>query len=235
MLPPNVWYAPHPDDESIFMGASIALATDRRNILVMLTRGGASGAIKKVNARLDKPLTRKEFMRARVRELRAAARALGIPEEDLIVKNLPDGGLEVPSVREVIAEMVHRHPGAVHRTMSYLDPHADHRTAGEALRDAHRDREVKQAVFYVPIPHLDEEVGTPVDLSDPRGVAAKKAALREYHHWAPHERRYAIGQHSVTALIRRQLTDPVEHIHGPTTNLRRPGSNGSRATRTGYR
>ena len=215
VLPPNIWYAPHPDDESIFMGASIALAADRQNILVMLTRGGASGAIKKVNARLDKPLTRKEFMRARVRELRAAARALGIAEDDLIIKNLPDGGLDVPSVREVISEMVHRHPGAVHRTMSYLDPHADHRTAGEALRDAHRDDEVRRAVFYVPIPHLDEGVGTPVDLSDPRGVAAKKAALREYHHWAPHERRYAIGQHSVTALIRKQLSDPVEHVHGP--------------------
>jgi LmbE family N-acetylglucosaminyl deacetylase/CelD/BcsL family acetyltransferase involved in cellulose biosynthesis len=213
--PPNIWYAPHPDDESIFMGASIALATDRDNILVMLTRGGASGAIKKVNARLDKPLTRKEFMRARVRELRAAARALGVAEENLLVKDLPDGGLDVPSVREVISDMAERHPGAVHRTMSYLDPHADHRTAGEALLAAHADGEVKRPVFYVPIPHLDETVGTPVDLSDPRGVAAKKAALQEYHYWAPHERRYAIGQHSVTALIRKQLHAPVEHVHGP--------------------
>lgn len=215
VLPPNIWYAPHPDDESIFMGASIALARDRQNILVMLTRGGASGAIKKVNARLDRPLTRKEFMRGRVRELRAAALALGIPEEHLIIKDLPDGGLDVPSVREVISEMVHRHPGAVHRTMSYLDPHVDHRAAGEALLAAHEDGEVKRSVFYVPIPHLDETVGHPVDLSDPHGVAAKKAALAEYHHWAPHERRYAIGQHSVTSLIRKQLNDPVEHVHGP--------------------
>jgi LmbE family N-acetylglucosaminyl deacetylase/CelD/BcsL family acetyltransferase involved in cellulose biosynthesis len=222
VLPPNIWYAPHPDDESIFMGASIALARDRHNILVMLTRGGASGAIKKVNARLDKPLTRKEFMRARVRELRAAALALGIPHEHLIIKDLPDGGLDVPSVREVISEMVQRHPGAVHRTMSYLDPHADHRIAGEALRAAHADREVKRAVFYVPIPHLDETVGRPVDLSDPHGVAAKRAALREYHHWAPDERRYAIGQHSVTSLIRRQLDDPVEHVHGPDYRSEQP-------------
>ncbi len=98
--------------------------------------------------------------------------------------------------------------------MSYLDPHTDHRTTGEALRKAHADGLVSACVFHLPIPLVDEKLGSPVFLGVD-AVQAKRAALRAYEHWDPDRGRFAIGSHSVSTLIRRQRRRPTERIHGP--------------------
>ena len=68
LSPPVIWYIAHADDESLFMGGSLARSRDRRNILVVLTRGGGSRAIDKVGVRLGRELDLEEFMRGRERE-----------------------------------------------------------------------------------------------------------------------------------------------------------------------
>lgn len=209
-----VWYAPHPDDETIFMGGSIRQHRTGRNVVVMLTRGGGSGAIDLVNRKLDRPLTREQFMNARLRELRAAVRALGVTDEDLVLKDLPDGGLDEQAVLQVVEEMAARFPRAEHRTMSYLDPHRDHATAGRALQRAYDREIVKRAVFHVPVPLVEETLGEAVAL-DEEAKAGKRAALGEYARWRPAKGRYAIGSHSVRKLIRDQREDPRERTHGP--------------------
>jgi LmbE family N-acetylglucosaminyl deacetylase len=211
---PHIWYVPHPDDETIFMGGSIAARPHRRNILVVLTRGHASMARHRVNARLDGELSTEEFGHARVRELRAAARVLGVARDDLIVHDLPDGKLHVDDVHEIIVDMARRHPRARHRTMSYLDPHHDHRTAGWALQAAHDAGHVRRARFHLPVPLAHVQLGSAVKLPE-RARAAKQRALREYRRWRPSKGRYAVGAHSVPRLIRRQLREPVERVHGP--------------------
>jgi LmbE family N-acetylglucosaminyl deacetylase len=211
---PHIWYVPHPDDETIFMGGSIAARPHRRNILVVLTRGHASMARHRVNARLDGELSTEEFGHARVRELRAAARVLGVARDDLIVHDLPDGQLHVDDVHEIIVDMARRHPRARHRTMSYLDPHHDHRTAGRALQAAHDAGHVRRARFHLPVPLAHVQLGSAVKLPE-RARAAKQRALREYRRWRPSKGRYAVGAHSVPRLIRRQLREPVERVHGP--------------------
>ena len=216
LRPPVIWYVPHPDDETIFMGGSIGMHRDRRNILVVLTRGGGSGARKVVNRKLEQQnLNRARFMRARVRELRAAAARLGVHHHDVLVHDLPDGGVEVSDVHEIVAEMAGRFPRAQHRTMSFLDPHADHATAGEALRKAYESGVVKDCLFHLPVSLVDDELGSHVPLDEP-AVAAKRAALREYELWRPAKGRFAIGAHSVSRLIREQAERPVERVHGPT-------------------
>ena len=98
--------------------------------------------------------------------------------------------------------------------MSYLDPHPDHAAAGRALRRAHAEGTVSDAVFHVPVPLVSAKVGTRVRLGAP-DLAAKRQALREYQVWDPTRGRYAIGGLSVASLIRRQLSTPRERVHGP--------------------
>jgi LmbE family N-acetylglucosaminyl deacetylase/CelD/BcsL family acetyltransferase involved in cellulose biosynthesis len=214
LLPPVIWYVPHPDDETIFMGASIAQNRRRRNIVVLLSRGGASKAIDRVNANLPGRLSRGEFMRARMREFRVAVRSLGVDLSDVLVHDLPDGGLEVSDVYDVVRAMAARHPRAAHRTLSYLDPHSDHRNAGLAVQQAYDDGVIGDCTFHVPIPKLGDDVGEPVQLR-PAAIEAKRAALREYEVWNPQRRRYAVGAHSVGPFLTRQHRRPAERVHGP--------------------
>lgn len=215
LRPPVIWYIPHPDDETIFMGGSISAQRGRRNILVVLTQGGASGAIKIVNRKLKQPIDRAKFMEARVLELTAAARALGVHAADVLTHDLPDGGLEVAAVHQIVEQMARRFPRASHRTMSYLDPHSDHATAGEALRKAYESGVVKDCLFHLPVGLVDDSLGSPVALNGNGEVAAKRAALEEYQLWRPGQGRYAIGAHSVAKLIKQQYDAPTERVHGP--------------------
>lgn len=211
----TVWYAPHPDDETLFFGGAIAGNRRRRNVVVMLTRGGASRARKKVSVKLGEPFGRKAFMAARVRELRAATRHIGVEPRDLIIiHDLPDGGLTQGAVREVIAAQARKYPKAEHRTMSPHDPHPDHAAAGAALLAAWRDGEVVDCQFYWPVPVVSADLGEPVTI-DSAAAAAKRAALDEYKRWDPDRGRYAIGALSVPRLIDAQLTSPTERTHAP--------------------
>lgn len=210
--PPVIWYVPHPDDETIFMGGSIAHHRHRRNILVVLTEGGGSAVLPKVNARLEHPLTATGFTQGRLTELSGALAALGVDPRQVRQHQLTDGALTVSEVHAVITEMAGGFPGATHRTMSYLDPHRDHRTAGRALRQAHQEGVVQDCVFHLPIPLVPDTWGVraPLSVSD---VEVKRAALREYQRWDPGQGRYAIGGFSVGSLIETQLARPHERVH----------------------
>jgi LmbE family N-acetylglucosaminyl deacetylase len=210
---PVIWYVPHPDDETIFMGGSIH-SSGRRNILMLLSRGGGSGALGLVNRKLQEPLTAEQFMRARVREFRRAARALGVHNDDVVVNDLTDGAITEVDVRAIIDRMHDRHPRASHRTLSYLDPHQDHATAGRALLGAYEDGVISNCRFHVPVPLVSDDLGEHVPLSE-EAMAAKRAALKAYSLWRPEKGHYAIGKHSVRRLIREQSTSPMERVHPP--------------------
>ncbi|GAA5158157.1 GNAT family N-acetyltransferase [Ornithinimicrobium tianjinense] len=209
-----VWYVPHADDESIFMGGAIASERGRRNIVVLLTRGDASQAIAGVGAKLGRALSVDEFVAARDLEFRAALSHLGVREQDVVRANLPDGALTAELVLEVVRRQARRHPGASHRTMSYLDVHADHAAAGRALRLAHAEGLVRDARFYLPVPQVVDERAARVEL-DPTAIKAKAAALREYQQWRPEEGRLAVGWRSVADLIVFHRRTPHERVHGP--------------------
>lgn len=210
----HVWHVPHPDDETLSMGASMARRRHDTNVVVLLTRGGASTAINKINAKLDQPIDHDEFVASRITEFRHATTALGVDPRDLVVYDFADGGLTETDARWGIEEMVRRHPGAVHHAISWLDEHPDHQASGRALLAAYHDGLVGDCVFHLPIPLADQDIGDPVAIRGPQG-AAKRAALAEYATWDPDSGRYAVGPHSVAALIERQLRDPVERTHGP--------------------
>ncbi|WP_299520620.1 GNAT family N-acetyltransferase [uncultured Serinicoccus sp.] len=210
----TVWYVPHPDDESIFMGGAIASEPDRRHVIVLLTPGEGSQAIHSLRRRLGREIGLDEFVAARDREFAAAVARLGVDRRDVHRVGLPDGGITEDSVLAVIRRHARRRPGAAHRTMSYLDPHPDHATAGRALRRAHRLGLVGDAKFFLPVPQVLDERAERVVL-DERARAVKKAALAEYRLFEPEQGRYAIGRRSVSELVTYHHRTPEERVHGP--------------------
>lgn len=210
---PTIWYVPHPDDESIFMAGSIHANRSQPNVIVLLSRGGASAARDKLNERLPSPLDVESFMDAREREFREAVTRLQVRRLETVVLNLPDGAFNDESVRAVVQRMEAQHPGWTHRTMSFLDPHPDHRAAGRAVRAARRAGQISDCVFHVPYPLVDDGPGIPVRLSRSDRLA-KRAALEQYTTWDPERGRFAIGDVSVGPLIEEQSADPHEVVHG---------------------
>lgn len=213
-LPVTICYVPHPDDETIFMGGAIASERQRRHILVVLTRGEASEAILGTNRKLDRPITREEFVAARNRELHAAALQLGVAARDVHQAGLADGGVQRDQVLALIRQYARRFPNASHRTMSFFDGHRDHAAAGEALREAHALGIVEDVHFHLPVPQVTDERATRLRL-DRTATERKLAALAEYCVWEPSQGRYALGRRSVSELISYQRRTPHEEVHGP--------------------
>jgi LmbE family N-acetylglucosaminyl deacetylase/CelD/BcsL family acetyltransferase involved in cellulose biosynthesis len=211
---PTIWYVPHPDDESIFMAGSLHANRSQPNVVVLLSRGGASAARTKINHRLVEPLDRESFMDARVREFRHALGRLEMHDMETVVLDLPDGAIAEDAVRSVVLGMESTHQGWTHRTMSFLDPHPDHRAAGRAVRAAHAAGEISTCIFHVPYPLVDDGPGWTVPLAR-ADVHAKSSALAEYTIWDPDRGRFAVGSISVPELLEQQTTSAREIVHGP--------------------
>lgn len=216
--PPVVYYVPHPDDEAIYMGASMWAERTRRTIVVSLSSGGASAVVDLVNSRLGQKVSGADLRRSRIADLRRSVAHLGVRPGDVHVMDLPDGGLTPERVLEVVRDLARRYPRASHRTMSYYDPHPDHAAAGRAVRLAYDAGVISDCLFHVPVDLLEEPIGSPVALSV-AACDAKRAALAEYRVWDPFADRYAIGMLSVPDLIAAQAVEPREWVHGPEVLL----------------
>lgn len=118
---PVLVIAPHPDDETIGPGGTLARHADAGDDVVVLvatsgesTRGGTG-----------------DVAAAREAECRAACAALGLPTPRFA--QLPDGGLQdaVAALARLIA--AHGAEAATVYVPSLLDPHPDHRAVNAAL------------------------------------------------------------------------------------------------------
>ncbi|HEY6795477.1 MAG TPA: PIG-L family deacetylase [Kineosporiaceae bacterium] len=232
----DVFYTPHPDDETLSMGVLIAAATSRgdRVIVVCLTDGRTSGAIRDINARLaadhDAPaLTADDLGQARDGELRRATGALGVHPDDVVLAHLDapgsDGGaiVTVAEAEQVVRFFAARYPGATHTTMSDVaERQQDHLDAGVALHrllDAHVVTSAQWTVsrlwWSLPGPRWTWALpSTPAERE-----SVRRAGI-EYQTWDPRDREFAVGFYSVRwqfAALGRDVRDRV-HGTGPTSS-----------------
>jgi N-acetylglucosamine malate deacetylase 1 len=162
---PVLVIAPHPDDEAIGPGATLARHHDRGDLITVLvvTSGGATaGGSGDITA---------------LREAESR-RALGhlAPGVEPVFGRLPDGGL--PDEVDAVADLIDRH-GADAATVyvpSSLDPHPDHRAAGVALGRSQLADDVLVCGYEV---WAAGPVNALVDVTTT--FARKQAALAEYH------------------------------------------------------
>jgi len=230
--PVDVFCTPHPDDETLSMGVLIAAAVARgdRVIVVALTDGRTTGAVRDVNARLAAtgrgPLDPDAVAAARIGELRRAVADLGVRAGDVVTAHLDtpdsDGGalVTVAEATQVMRALAARYPGATQVTMSDVAEHQqDHLDAGVALHRLQAAGVVPAASWTVsrlwwqqPGPRWTWAVATPAERD------AVLRASREYRTWDPADGDYAFGFFSVRwqfAALDRDVRDRV-HGTGPT-------------------
>jgi LmbE family N-acetylglucosaminyl deacetylase len=213
---PAIYFVPHQDDESLTMAADIRahVKAGRKVILVMVTKGDATGAWKPTMplcATYHVCLDSAGVIAARNREFIAAAARLGVPKADIRWAGLQDGVLTFAQAGTLIGQYVRAYPGASFKTMSWLDDHPDHRALGEALRYICKTKHMiagddcrfeQFSRYWVTKPIAGGFVAPDDQVT---------AALNEYLLWDPDNGRYAIGgKFSVPGDFTRELGDPLQ-------------------------
>jgi len=121
--------APHPDDETLACGGTIAaaVASGARVVVACATDGRLGGA---AHGDVDNLVAR------RLDELTLALHALGGGAVELVAFDLEDGRLaeSLPALASRLEEVVSRVRPNVVFSPSPLEPHPDHRAVGEAVR-----------------------------------------------------------------------------------------------------
>lgn len=162
---PVLVVAPHPDDEVIGPGGTLARhhdVGDRVRVLILTSGGATAGGGTDVTA-------------VREEESRRALRQIGLPDPPIFA-GLIDGGL--PGALDDIVELVGRHGrgAAAVYVPSLLDPHPDHHAAAVAVGRSDLSDDVLVLGYEVwaagPVTAL-------VDVTEV--FARKQAALAEYH------------------------------------------------------
>ncbi|MDQ1290050.1 MAG: hypothetical protein QG622_3616 [Actinomycetota bacterium] len=229
--PTDIFYTPHPDDETLSMGVLIAAATQRgdRVIVVGLSDGRTTGAMRSVDDRLARPgpwtthvLTQDGIAAARVGELRRAVADLGVMPENVFLAHLDapgtDGGstVTVAEAQQVMRAFAERFPGATHLTMSFVaERQLDHLDSGVALKNL-RDAGVVRSARWA-VSRLWWTAASPAwSWVRPGTVALQRVrrALREYRVWNPELGEYAIGFTSVRSQFLAQAQDTRDRVHG---------------------
>jgi LmbE family N-acetylglucosaminyl deacetylase len=172
MSRPALFYVPHPDDEALNMGITIAehIAAGRPTHVVLLTHGRQSAAINVINgnhvnggyywvvkhdpeAEGYAPLTVEDFASARIAEFHHACGQLGVLPEYRHVEYLDDPATEetitYTEAKAAIQKYITMYPDADHYSLSYHDIHPDHAVVGQALLDLYNAGGIAYNVRFI--------------------------------------------------------------------------------------
>ncbi|MBI5435355.1 MAG: PIG-L family deacetylase [Planctomycetes bacterium] len=171
-------FAPHPDDEVLGVGGTLALHASRGDqVRVVIVTDGAAGAPEPPRADIarTREAWRADIARTREAESRAAAAELGL--SDVRFLGLADGalGADAGLCAKLAAELLEFAPEAVYLP-SPFEYHADHRALSAAAASVVAESGASEALFYgvnVPLPG-----GMLVDITAVR--AKKRAALERF-------------------------------------------------------
>jgi LmbE family N-acetylglucosaminyl deacetylase len=139
--------APHPDDETLGCGATIARARAAGDpVTVVAASDGRHSSRSAV-------LSPAELARRRSAELRAACAALGVAGADVLELGFEDGtlGSATPALAELLAGLLAQHQPEVLLVPCAQDDHTDHRASHLALAQAVRRTPGDYLVLAYPI------------------------------------------------------------------------------------
>jgi LmbE family N-acetylglucosaminyl deacetylase len=235
-LPPAVFFSPHPDDETLNMGVSIAkqVQSGRPVYIVSLTHGRETGALHVVNKSLEKqtqyntygPINRDQLELIRIKEFYKAGKALGVPEGHMFIEYLDRGKASITydDTKEITKKYIDKFPNADFYALSWMDVHYDHRTSGLALHDLFTDKKnplpKNKAHFVISMAtrmSMESKKMVPPGLKDrANSYAIQKMvrnAMKAYIEWDPRGGSYAIGYTSVSRQFRKLNHDMYHYIH----------------------
>ncbi len=231
-----IFFSPHQDDELLTMGISILKHGGCDSHVVLFVDGAQSG-VKRIlrNGRRCAwhdnwhlyPLTISSFVSARDSEFRDSCVALGISDSNIHIDSLrpTDGIIDVKTAKKVMMEYVGRFPGACVKTLTPyagVRQHPDHKALGLAAVELYGEGVIKDLELFCEPYYVDDfrEANPGITLYehelDTEDEAIKKRlqkAIDSYRKWAPAEKRYAIGYHSVADYFRSLETNPRAFSH----------------------
>ena len=224
------FFAPHQDDELTNLGVLLCrtLSEGGSAHAVLCTDGGASGVKRMLcngggcawhpgahGYTLDGPA----FTAARDREFLESCRALGVPEDRIVISPYrgPDGGLSVETALTVMRDAMKAYPPQERAVVTLAPlPHSeqnrDHAAAGQAantLFDAGECALLTLVWEFILLPPERELPDRKRMVPTPREFERIKKAAAAYRRWAPAEERYAVGYHSVADEFDDFLRTPV--------------------------
>lgn len=137
-------FSPHPDDETIATGGYIKTATlsGSKVWIVLVTDGNKHG-----------------LKDERYTEFRATTSLLGVPENQLIYLNYPDGKLtkqDLNKVGETFKNIILKVKPTIVISPDIRDRHPDHKTTGIEVNDVISELKIKPQILYylVHYPHF---------------------------------------------------------------------------------
>ncbi|MDR3450385.1 MAG: PIG-L family deacetylase [Alphaproteobacteria bacterium] len=144
---PILVIAPHPDDETLGCGASIAKARElgQKVRVVIVTDGRASG--------YKPPTTPDQVAAMRRDEALAAIQILGVGAEDVVFLEVPDGNAaqHIAQIEEGLARQIETIQPRLIFSPYGIDEHPDHRAVAEAMEKACRKVPGTRRIFEYPV------------------------------------------------------------------------------------
>lgn len=233
---PIIFFTPHQDDETLFMGHAIAhhALAGREVHVVLVTDGRTSAARNAINGTASSPwwggdhypgregyatLDEATFSAARTAELRSACGQLGVQPGNVHTAGLSETGLTVAAVQAVIEAYRAAYPTAGLYTMSWEDAQTNHAACGTALRNlAQADPVHYDDCRWLIKPEHRASVAWSSTYGVPAALAAQvdvmvERAVMAYGAWNPVQGSYAIGWHSVPAYFEQVLAGEPNYIH----------------------
>jgi LmbE family N-acetylglucosaminyl deacetylase len=214
-----LFFSPHQDDETLTMGASISNHVNfAHDVHVILATDGISS-----NARLQTPLSRTQFTKARDDEFRRACLALGVPAANIHISRFAaiDGQLTQARAVDVIMEYMEKFPGASVKTHTdkgaAIGQHPDHTNLGKAARQLLNAGVITDLRFKIEPYEINDFSSTGISwyIENTATPDKVKAALNEYKRVDTAQGMYGIGNLSVPAEINLVMSNPVSYVHRP--------------------
>ena len=157
-------FAPHPDDETLCCGGTIAKRiSEGYEVYVVVMTDGRYSFLHVLG--IDRNPAPEEVKEIRREEVKRATRILGVPEENLIFLNFVDRTLmdnEDEAVRRVVEVLSDKRPVEVYVPYK-RDGHPDHRATYRIVKEAIRELGLPVKVYQYSITHKYARVGPIID------------------------------------------------------------------------
>jgi len=158
-------FAPHPDDETLGCGGTIAKRiSEGCEVLAVVMTDGRYAFLNVLD--IDSDPTPEELKAIRKEEVKRATEILGVPEENLIFLDFVDRTLEnnEEEAEEKVAEILSKNrPMEVYFPYK-RDGHPDHRAAYRIVRNSIRKSGISALMYQYSITHKYARIGAIVDV-----------------------------------------------------------------------
>lgn len=178
-----VVFAPHPDDESLGCGGTIAkrLKEGYRVKLVVLTDGSHShSTVLKI---VTNP-TPEEVAKVRKQEVINATEALGISKKDITFLDYEDGSLQtnIYEATQKVINILKQEPDILRIYATHeKDGHRDHKATGLIVRNAVTSLQLSIPIYFYIIWPTDELEVSSVEIEDIKDfLQTKRNAIDQY-------------------------------------------------------